>query len=173
MIKSVHLPAPCQGEEAVTDRVCRELSFQRLPPSLLPLSSVCLLLLRVTCNSYLVFSVKPFSLMPRRKSPPRHRLGSGYQRSKTGGPAGGRVDPQDGKMENNAGDCERTERGAGPLSRKESCGSETLWVSVGSRACRQIASEAETSEAGRAGGRARLTGDGGQRDGGPSPSAYN
>ena len=35
MIKSVHLPwkplpAPCQGEEAVTDRVCEELSFHRL-----------------------------------------------------------------------------------------------------------------------------------------------
>lgn len=156
MIKSVHLPAPCQGEEAVTDRVCRELSFQRLPPLSPLLSSVCLLLLRVTCNSYLVFSVKPFSLMPRRKSPPGNGWAQGIRGARRAGwLAGGRAGgPTDRKMENNADDCERTERGAGPLSRKESCGSETLWVSVWSRAGRQIASEGETSEAGRAGGRA-------------------
>lgn len=78
--------------------------------------------------------------------PPRQRLGSGYQRSKTGGRAGG---PADRKMENNADDCERTERGAVPLSRKESWESETLWVNVWSRAGRQIAGERGRDVGGR------------------------
>lgn len=108
MIKSVHLAAPCQGEEAVTDRVCKEVSFQHRPPS----PPHPLLCLSAPSQSDMQFIpgvlCKALLTDAEVQIPPRQLLSSGYQRSKTGGRAGRQAGgAADRKMENNADDCER------------------------------------------------------------------
>lgn len=84
--------------------------------------------------------------MPRCKSPPGNGWAQGIRGARqAGGQAGA---PADRKMENNADDCERMERGAGLLSRKGRKLGERDGLSERVVWGLQIDSEGETSEAG-------------------------